>query len=294
MDEDPPYQFIRRQMAAGRVIPFLGSGASLGVRPAPPTWTIAERGYPPTAGELAGHLAHEMGLQDRVPELPLIAQYFDAVNGGGALVRELSEIFARPYPIPPLHQMLARAADPLLVVTTNYDDIMERAFGARKYHLVIHRPADQSGKVLWRRIGDSRARIVAGESLDIDFDHDTVLYKVHGSVSPGGRASPQYLVTDGDYLEFLSRMTAHSVVPDAFARPFKNRHFLFLGYSLRDWNIRVILRQLHGGFGGRRKNLGDWAITATTSSLEWRFWSERGVSLYEMTIEDFLGELEPP
>jgi len=44
------------------------------------------------------------------------------------LKRELHEIFARDYEIPRMHLFLAGVPAPLLIVTTDYDDLVERAF----------------------------------------------------------------------------------------------------------------------------------------------------------------------
>ena len=43
---------------------------------------------------------------------------------------------------------------------------------------------------------------------------------------------------------FLSRMTQGLAVPSLFYEHFSERSFLFLGYSLCDWNTRVVLRNL--------------------------------------------------
>src|SRR5205823_762251 len=42
-----------------------------------------------------------------------------------------------------------------------------------------------------------------------------------------------------------------TAVPAQFMRHFSMRHFLFLGYGLRDWNLRVVLKTS----GGRRPGI---------------------------------------
>jgi len=46
-------------MKAGKVIPFLGAGASLVGRPAGATWAGEQSSFLPTGGELSGLLAEE-------------------------------------------------------------------------------------------------------------------------------------------------------------------------------------------------------------------------------------------
>src|SRR5215218_673374 len=136
----PLYSWIRTELLAGRVIPFLGSGASLTPRTpkdapwrtqinaARNEWSIA---YIPTAGELAAYLANTVDFPDKRKDLAKVAQYFDARLGRGPLNRELNHIFNADYPYSSLHVHLAQVAKhnhPLLIVTTNYDDLIERAF----------------------------------------------------------------------------------------------------------------------------------------------------------------------
>ena len=60
----PPYPFIFDKLNNGKVIPFLGAGASLGGREAGATWQKGIRSFLPTAGELAEHLADTTEFPD--------------------------------------------------------------------------------------------------------------------------------------------------------------------------------------------------------------------------------------
>ena len=42
----------------------------------------------------------------------------------------------------------------------------------------------------------------------------------------------------------------------------------------------------------RGLDLTSWAIDAEPSSLEQRFWQDRGVEVFKMTIAEFLAEIE--
>jgi hypothetical protein len=298
--ESVPYGVIRQALEEGRVIPFLGAGASLGYRPEPPAWKKGESRFLPTAWELACHLATMSNLAPELPrELPAIAQYYAAEAAGRqGLHRELHAIFDDDYSVPPLHTMLAGIDAPLLIVTTNYDDLVERAFAGREYDLVIHKTG--TSRVLWRPHGRD-ADEVGVQQLNIDMSSTTVVYKLHGSVErskPGenGEASlGDYLITEGDYLDFLVGMTRSRVIPRSIGEAFRRRHFLFLGYGLRDWNIRIILSQLERGLQQKRRtNLLSWAIDANPSPLDRRFWKDRGIEVYKETIEDFVKGLEGP
>lgn len=252
----PPYPLIRDGLFHGRVIPFLGSGASLGGRESDAAWVKDLAKYLPTAGELAGHLAQMTGFpQDEPPDLTKVAQYYSVVGGRDTLQRELHSIFSCDYPLTALHTFLADISSPLLIVTTNYDDRIERAFDAqgREYDLVIHTTDPNVGdQLLWRKHGTHEPSRVNANKLDIDLQAVTVIYKMHGTVDRRQPTRDQYVITEDDCIGFLARMTKNKAIPAIFAEPFQTRAFLFLGYGLYDWNLRVVLNRIEKDLRRRR------------------------------------------
>jgi hypothetical protein len=290
----PPYRSIRDGLLDGRVIPFLGSGASLGGREPDATWVKGLANYLPTAAELAGYLVQMTEFpDDEPPDLTKVAQYYDVVVGRDKLHMELRSIFNRDYPLTSLHTFLADVAAPLLIVTTNYDDLIERAFDAKdhEYDLVIHTTHSTVGdQLLWWEHGNPEPRRVNSNKLDIDLQAVTVIYKMHGAVDRLQAIRDQYVITEDDYIDFLARMTKNKAIPAIFAEPFQTRAFLFMGYGLYDWNLRVVLNRIEKDLR-RRKGIKSWAIQSKPKPLERRFWQERGVEVYDMTIGEFVQEL---
>jgi hypothetical protein len=81
-----------------------------------------------------------------------------------------------------------------------------------------------------------------------------------------------------------------SKIPNVFADPFQKRPFLFLGYGLYDWNLRVILRRIHTFRGNT--DVRSWAIETLTKPVERRLWEARGIDVYDgLTLKEFLAEL---
>ena len=291
---EPPYPTIRSRLSHGRVIPFLGSGASLCGRPLNTEWSPDMPDLLPTAAELAKYLA----MMSQFPrgetiDLPKVAQYYDVVNGRDVLHEVLREIFNKSHSLSTLHLLLAKINVPLLIVTTNYDDCIERAFDGegRSYDLVTHTTDTAMGdQLLWYEYGNPEPQEVIPNKFVIDLTSRTVIYKMHGSIDRRNGMRDQFLITEDDYVEFLSRMTKNSAIPAIFAEPFQQRHFLFLGYSLKDWNLRVVLNRIDKDLR-RRKGIRSWAVRWQVTPLERRFWQERGVSVYNMTIDDFVEQL---
>lgn len=300
MQERPPYRFIRDALNRGLVIPVLGAGASLVGRPKAATWQKDDREFLPLGSELALHLAKASEFPGKPDDLLAVAQYCDEAVGRALLKRELYAIFAsNAYPIGALHRYLASIDSPLVIVTTNYDDLLERALGERPYHLVIHTTdPDYGEQILWRRAGKTEIERVNPKNLVIDASKETVVYKMHGTVIYGGanraqddeELAGQYVITEDDYVDFLTRLTKGKALPAGLAEPFEKRHFLFLGYALKDWNFRVVLNRVQTK-ARQLQDVRSWAIDAEPSPIEQAFWRSRGVLIYRQTIDEFVEKL---
>ena len=85
-------------------------------------------------------------------------------------------------------------------------------------------------------------------------------------------------------------MTKNKAIPAIFAELFQTRHFLFLGYGLRDWNLRVVLSRIEKDLR-RPAASSPGPFDYLTKPLERRFWQERGVEVFDMTLVDFVRQL---
>lgn len=324
----PPFDIIRESLFSGQVIPFLGSGASLrsshsvwercvdaaalaaGERkcylqnyacpgytppgPTPPGPTPPGSASLPRASELACYLARRASFPpDESLELTKVAQYCNVIVGRKKLDGELHSVFAENYAVAPLHELLAEVPVPLLIVTTNYDDLIERALDAkgREYDVVVHTTDPKHARdILWLPYGETQPQLQVANKFFIDLGSRTVVYKIHGSVDLRGGTNDHYVITEDDYIDFLTRMTKYNVVPAVFFQHFQSLPFLFLGYGLRDWNLRVVLNRIEKEMRPMRRDVS-WAIQHNPSALETRFWQERGVEVFDIQIDDFVKNL---
>jgi hypothetical protein len=300
MPFQPPFALIARALKQGQAIPFVGSGASPGGRaPEPENYVVDDQnGAPalPYASELAGYLAKLCNFpESERPDLTKVAQFFFATVGPDRLRDALHRVFNKDFDYGRLHKYLAgvSASKPLLIVTTNYDDLIERAFRdqGQPFDLVIHTTDPKLGDQIHWQPHDSGAPIpILPNKLDIDLKKTTVIYKMHGTVDRQRGERDQYVIMEDDYIEFLSRMTRKKAIPAIFAEPFQTLGFLFLAYSLSDWNLRVVLSRIEKELlsKGQRKGIKSWSIQKGVSPLEKELWEERGVKVYDMTIDDFV------
>src|SRR5262245_7341663 len=141
--DTPPYGIIAQALRVGEVVPFLGAGASAVYRPEDDQdgWD-AGKSYLPFGSELARLLATDAQFPDLVSasNLALVASYVEHVAGDrGILNGTLRRAFDRDRTPGEIHRLLAQIDRPLLIVTTNYDDLIEQAFGNKPYYLVVDR-----------------------------------------------------------------------------------------------------------------------------------------------------------
>ena len=79
------------------------------------------------------------------------------------------------------------------------------------------------------------------------------------------------MVTEDHYIDYLSAAPIESLVPVQILAKLTESHCLFLGYTMRDWNLRVFLKRIWRGepLGSR-----SWAIEREPDALEKDFWSQ--------------------
>jgi hypothetical protein len=288
----------------GRVVPLLGAGVNLCGRPEHGPWR-RDAHYLPSGGELAEYLADSFDYPDASRDLVRVSQYVSVVLGDAPLYDELHDVFAAEYEPTPLHRFLAllpeivRRQEPpprdrfQLIVTTNWDDALERAFGeaGEEYDLVSYIvDGDARGKFLHRPPAQEAVVIdKPNEYGALSLERRTVILKVHGAVDRNDRDGDSYVITEDDYIDYLTRTDISSLLPVTLAAKLRQSHILFLGYSLRDWNLRAIFHRI---WAERKRGYRSWAIQLEPEPIEQAFWQKRGVDILNIRLEDYVAELE--
>jgi hypothetical protein len=304
--DDGHYFRVANRLLAGRVVPFLGAGANLCGRPA--NQRFARGRFLPSGRELAEILASESGYPvSDDGDLLRVAQYVDAVLGERALYEYLRNTFDADYPPTQLHCFLADVASglraqgrPPLILTTNYDDALERAFSNRKapepYEVVWYEA--KRGAACGQFMHRSRDGVVAidkpNEYLEPALDEHTVILKLHGAIDRLDPNGDSYVITEDNYIDYLTRTDIAKQIPVTVRDRMEQSHFLFLGYSLRDWNLRVIFNRL---WGRRPLDVKSWAIqlqhaNRKLAEIEQRLWRDRGdVDLLYVPLDVYVERL---
>jgi len=176
-----------------------------------------------------------------------------------------------------------------LIVTTNYDDVLETAFdNAREPYDVVSYVADgeHRGK-FWHWSPDAGNRLVqtANDYAEVTTDKRTVIMKIHGAVDRATADKDSFVITEDHYIDFLAHSDISSLIPVMLNMKMRKSHFLFLGYSLRDWNLRVILHRI---WGERKLSYKSWAVLLNPLPLDFEFWRKRDVDILDLRLEDYV------
>jgi hypothetical protein len=279
------------------VIPFLGAGASLCERPPACDWR--SDGFLPSGSELASFLAQEYAFPEPGPlDLARVSQYVELAVGDATLFEELHSIFASSYKPNKVHHLLAdlpailraehRPSAGQLTITTNYDDALEAAFAAagEEFDLVTYfNEPNEPGKFVHQRPdGGQVENPKHTDYRDFALEQRCIVLKIHGAVNRTDESSDSYVITEDDYIDYLAREMSKQIPAYLMAR-MKTSHFLFLGYSMRDWNLRVLLRQI---WSEEKRRFGSWAIQRNPSEIDQRFWERNGVEIIESPLEEWV------
>jgi SIR2-like domain len=300
---------VLKAMADGRVVPFLGAGANLAGRPEGAVWTGEGSRFLPSGAELARYL--RTAFEEETPsevDLLRVSHYVKVLVGDGPLYDELHGLFSGTYDPTSLHAFLAGVPERLfrragqeplyqLIVTTNWDDALEQAFVAARepYHVVWYVATGPNRGKFMHRSPSGEVTLIAdpSEYVEVSTEECTVILKIHGAVDRASArsSSDSYVITEDDYIEYLSGGTAIAgLVPVELASQLQLSHFLFLGYRLGDWNLRVILNRI---WREQEQRYVSWAIQKDEpSELDERFWLEKKVEIKAVDLADYVAGLE--
>lgn len=230
----PISEDIIKAVKEGKCILFLGAMAS--AAPPPEDSGFHAGALPPSGRALSEKLVSLSKYPDEdVTNLQRVALFFEWQEGKSrqSLVKAVAEEVAAPHlePSPALHML---AALPFrITITTNYDQLYEQAlFTAKTIGGLPKRP-----KIT---VYDPNR---PPEAVPLDpVEEQPILFKLHGDIT-----KPESIViTEEDYITFIQRMgmsERHPIAQGIRARMME-WPTLFIGYSLKDYNLRLLFKTL--------------------------------------------------
>ena len=303
-----PFSQVARWLSEGSIVPFVGAGASHG--------GASAQSSMPDGKALADELVSEMpgaaiyGVRDNLAK---VAQFFqNSVFDRPALYDflrrrlEVDQAQTSPSAVAQLLANIPRNPVPFFVITTNYDSFIERAFrlAGKPLCVITQNMRDPVAGPQRLNLIHPDGALGQEESSEFQWSDDprfppgtTFLFKMHGSVHRAVLDGPDdVIITEDDYVDFMVNSggkLSPFFPPTSLTAAYKRRRFLFLGYSLYDWNFRAFLRMLTlrnalSGSEARRH----YAIQLRPEPIEVELWKQRNVNVYDGDLIEFCNRIQ--
>jgi hypothetical protein len=137
---------------------------------------------------------------------------------------------------PPALRQLAQISDFDLFVTTTFDPLLEQAINSERFG------GAQSTEVI---------AYAPNRVTDLTTEREKftrpVIYHLLGRLS----ASPTYVISDEDTLEFICALQSEHLTPEKLFHELEHNHLLFIGSNFTNWLARLFLRM------AKRRRLSD-------------------------------------
>ena len=271
------FREVVRELLAGRVVPVLGADV----------------------GDLARRLAERFDYPLTDDALTRVSQYVAVMRGSGPLYEELHALLDADAVPTPVHRFFAalpaalreRGLPHQLLVTTSYDLALEQAFldAGEEFDVVFYLAAGRDRGRFCHVAPDGTSTPITIPNTYTDrlsLERRTVILKLHGRLDrSAGREWESFVVTEDDYIDYLAQSDISGALPVGLTAKLRRSHFLFLGYSMSDWNLRVILNRL---WGDNALSYRSWAVQPEAKLLEREFWRRREVDVVELGLEAYV------
>jgi hypothetical protein len=245
--------FIAGQVPLQKCVLFLGS-AIHAPSPKGSKYNYAKDKCPPIGNQLAELLAGNSGYVGDKGDLQRVAQHYEFTLDRKPLVQEIKKLVIDGKEPSPVLCALAAMRFPL-VITTNYDNLYERAIDTVNKRRRIAELQAAGQPVDEQAIGEatkgqydvaiySRDKNIETKDCAKQLDAERpYILKIHGDISN----EKSIVITDEDYIHFVMRMSDkdpyHPVGPNVMTHLIEN-YILFIGYRLIDYNLRLLFKTL--------------------------------------------------
>jgi len=249
-------------MRAGRVILFLGAGASVG--------SIDSEGNGPPLGN---------ELRDR-----LVAKYLDPTFANRSLAT-VAELAMSEASLPDVQDFIAAQFQHLSPAEfhKNIANYKWRAIATTNFDLVI----EDAYRACQDRLQDLVSILSNDDRVDEKLQHDKHLayLKLHGCITVTHRDELPLILTIDQYATYRHNREYVFQRFEGWAREYP---VVFVGYQLEDVNIREILAKL----STRIKNRPRYYLVAPgLTTIDSRFWETKKVTTLPGTLEEFMDAL---
>jgi hypothetical protein len=268
--EEKDWTKLLERIRDKRCTPFVGAGACAGTLP------------------LASQIACQWAERYKYPltdftDLARVSQFLAIDHDDDMFAKEeVKRQFARVSPpdfsAPNEPHGLLADLDLPIYLTTNYDSFMFQGLQSRGRD-----PRRELCR--WNRHPELNGPSV----FDSDYSPTSecpLVYHLHGHLDVG----PSMVLTEDDYLDFLVRLSIdQKLLPSSIVTALAGTSLLFIGYSLADWNFRVLCRSLIGSLGA---SLGMKSVAVQLPPSSLADPSELGRARAQTYLDQYLAKIQ--
>lgn len=267
--DEAHYNEVAAALLAGRLVPVIGHDVSA----------------------LADELARRVGYDDDGGDLTRVAQFVALTRGPGPLHDELGALLESSSAPTAVHRLFAalpallreRGQPHQLLVTTSYDLALEQALldAGEAFDVVSYVATGRDRGRFAHRDPTGATRVIDVPNTyasELSLDRRTVVLKLHGGADSG------FVITEDDYIGYLAHGDVATAIPVGLAAKLRRSHFLFLGFGMREWSLRLVFARMAAG---EPLSYRSWAVVQEVRRLEREFWRVRDVDLLELPLEDY-------
>jgi len=177
-----------------------------------------------------------------------------------------------------------------LIITTNYDEILEQVFDevGQDYDLVFYIAEGPEKGHFKHKTHERKERVIQyGEDYRLPLGKRPIILKLYGTWTD------KFVMTEEHLINYLFGSSINQVLPSQLINFIKKRRILFLGYSLNDHDLKIILHRFWGIDPVKQQHNKSWIVhQSEPGDLEEQFWQARRVSRINSSLEDFVTALE--
>jgi hypothetical protein len=227
---DQNWKYLFHYINRKKTTPFLGAGIS--------------REHFGSGKELAKKIADEFDYPFfDTSDLAKVAQ-FAVIKSDAVIVRDFIAEYIKNKGLPNFnnpsepHRILAELELPIYI-TTNYDHLMYESLKFLGKDPIIE-------YCRWNDLAEIQGKTSLFDNDDSSYDSNKpLIYHLHGEID-----NPQSMVlTEDDYLSFIINLSVDidKLFPARIRKAIASNSMIFIGYSLSDWNLRIIFRKIARG-----------------------------------------------
>jgi hypothetical protein len=169
--------------------------------------------------------------------------------------------------------------------------MLERVFDGvnQEYDLVFYVAEGSEKGHFKHRTHEGKERLIGyGEDYRLPLGKRPIILKLYGTWTD------KFVMTEEHFINYLFGCSIEQVLPSQLRNIIKRSKILFLGYSLNDPDLQIILHRFWENKPLKKsRGIKSWIVhQSEPGNLEKRFWQDRQVDLIKSSLEDFITNLE--